>query len=188
MFQAHGSYMGHATKFLCWKYMCNRIYLRWKVDVIDGRICGIYSWFHLQNEIKTRWRGLQNGIGFHVHHIYFVPKFQNWNTRPIMLESPKTWRVKRGGGAPYIFQINKSRRSHIVFCHVAVFGQVLTKTQDPSSLSFKDPGALYVVFHDITSPGNDRFFRGSEKTVVLGLQKIAQSEHMSIPMTDPWEW
>ena len=75
-----------------------------------------------------------------------------------------------------------------MFCHVAVFGQVLTKTQDPSSLSFKDPGALYAVFHDITSPGNDRFFRGWEKTVVLGLQKIAQSEHMSIPMTDPWEW
>ena len=156
--------------------MCNRIYiLWWKVDVTDGRIWGIYSWFHLQNEIKTRWRGLQNGID---RSCWKVPKPEDFNGV-----------LRCSLHLPYWAHItNKSRRSHIVFCHVAVFGQVLTKTEDPSSLSFKDPGALYVVFDDITSPGNDRFFRGSEKTVVLGLQKIAQSEHMSIPMTDPWEW
>lgn len=119
-----------------------------------------------------------------------IPKLENRTDHVGKSQNPK---IKTGWGCslhlPYWAHItNKSRRSHIVFCHVAVFGQVLTKSQDPSSLSFKDPGALYAVFHDITSPGNDRFFRGSEKTVVLGLQKIAQSEHMSIPMTDPWEW
>ena len=27
-------------------------------------------WFHLQNEIKTRWGDSKNEIGFDVHHVY----------------------------------------------------------------------------------------------------------------------
>ena len=37
--------------------------------------CGVKQglrkcWFHLQNEIKTRWGDSKNEIGFDVHHVY----------------------------------------------------------------------------------------------------------------------
>ncbi len=39
------------------------------------RRCGVKHglrnrWFHLQNEIKTRWGDSENEIGFDVHHVY----------------------------------------------------------------------------------------------------------------------
>ena len=38
-------------------------------------LCGVKQgsskcWFHLQNEIKTRWGDSKNEIGFDVYHIY----------------------------------------------------------------------------------------------------------------------
>ena len=43
-------------------------------------------WFHLQNEIKTRWGDSKNEIGFDVHHIYEHIDVKDWKTRPIMVE------------------------------------------------------------------------------------------------------
>ena len=40
-------------------------------------------WFHLQNEIKTRWGDSKNEIGFDVHHVYEQNEIK---TRPIIVE------------------------------------------------------------------------------------------------------
>ena len=54
-------------------YVC--IYEQLRLLTLMNMICGVKQglrnrWFHLQNEIKTRWGDSNNKIGSDVHHIY----------------------------------------------------------------------------------------------------------------------
>ena len=58
-------------------YMSNCIYLLWwKEDVTSSRVWE--CWFHLQNEIQTRWGDSKNEISFDVHHIYEHIDVKDW--------------------------------------------------------------------------------------------------------------
>ena len=90
------------------------------------RRCGVKQglrkcWFHLQNEIKTRWGDCKNEIGFDVYHIYEHIDVKDWQTRPIMVEKCQNLRneikTRWGDSVNLLYwghRTNKSRRSSII--------------------------------------------------------------------------
>ena len=88
------------------------------------RRCGVKQglrnrWFHLQNEINTRWGDSKNEIGFDVHHIYEQNEIK---TRPIMVEKCQNLRneikTRCGDSVNLLYwghRINKTRRSYIIY-------------------------------------------------------------------------
>ena len=94
------------------------------------RRCGVWQglskcWFHLQNEIKTRWGDSKNEIGFDVHHAYEQNEIK---TRALIMEQCQNLRneIKTRWGEsvnlPYWgHRTNKSRRSYIGVDELHVF-------------------------------------------------------------------
>ena len=94
------------------------------------RRCGVWQglskcWFHLQNEIKTRWGDSKNEIGFDVHHAYEQNEIK---TRPLIMEKCQNLRneIKTRWGEsvnlPYWgHRTNKSRRLYIGVDELHVF-------------------------------------------------------------------
>ena len=105
-------------------YGPNKIYEQLHVFTLMKRRCGVKQglrkcWFHLQNEMKTRWGDSKIEIGFDVHHIYEHIDVKDWKTRPIMVEKCQNLRNEmktRLWDSVNLFywghRTNKSRRSY----------------------------------------------------------------------------
>ena len=100
------------------------VYEQLHLYTLMKRRCGVKQglrkcWFHLQNEIQTRWGGLQkrDTVGSDVHHIYEHIDVTVWKTRPIMVEKCQNLRneikPRWGDSVNLVYRghrTNKSRR------------------------------------------------------------------------------